>query len=201
MSVGQNVFSDNAAEQIIDATRLVQASQKNEAGELAPGGLSPVLVQITALTSDSAYTTGYYDAVEVKRSGINTYWTNSLRAFGGAGTLPPLGEINGSNSVPENFVTTAFPTYKSDGTILWKFVGPVTMVPVVVAAKVAYNKYTVSVYGNGRYDDAGSDQPATLTGKTLWIYDIASSETIPAGTWLMAVRVNTHYEGQVPIWL
>jgi len=76
-----------------------------------------------------------------------------------------------------------------------------TAVPVQITAKVAYNKYTVDVFGNGRFEDDGTPYTATIEDATLWIYDIASSETIPNDTWVMAMPVSGHYEGQVPIWL
>ena len=74
-------------------------------------------------------------------------------------------------------------------------------VPVQITAQVAYNKYTVDVFGDGRFEDDGTPYVATVEDATLWIYNIATSETIPNATWVMAVPVDGHYEGQVPIWL
>lgn len=66
-------------------------------------------------------------------------------------------------------------------------------VPVKVTASTAYNRYTVDVHANGE------DEAATATGATLHILQIATSETIPNNTWLMASKIGDNYRGQVPV--
>ncbi len=70
-------------------------------------------------------------------------------------------------------------------------------VPVAITAVVSvadpYIKYTVSVYGDGYYDDDGLAQTATETGKTLYV--LADLETaLDVGTRLIATQFGEHYE-------
>jgi hypothetical protein len=74
-------------------------------------------------------------------------------------------------------------------------------VAVEITAAVAYNKYTVDVYGDGVYDDAGAAKSATETGKTCFIRQIAVGSTIPLGTILTASAVGEHYEADIVRWI
>ena len=55
-----------------------------------------------------------------------------------------------------------------------------TTIPIKITAKIDYNTYTADVYADGR------DQDPSETGATVRVLDIAETETIPNGTWLMA---------------
>lgn len=79
---------------------------------------------------------------------------------------------------------------------------PVQITAVVASPASFYgHKYTVSVYGDGRYDDAGALQSPTETGKTLFLLALASGTAVDVNTWLMATPVGDHYEATVPQWL
>ena len=52
--------------------------------------------------------------------------------------------------------------------------------PVKITAKTDYNTYTADVFGDGL------DQTATVTGATIRVLSIATTETIPTGTILFA---------------
>lgn len=74
-------------------------------------------------------------------------------------------------------------------------------VAVKTTAKVSDTKYTVDVYAEGMFDDAGAAKSATDSGKTLFIRQIAAGSTIPNGTFLDADPVDDHYEVNILRWL
>jgi len=69
-----------------------------------------------------------------------------------------------------------------------------------VQAKISQHKYYLDIYGDGLYDDAGATQAATLTDEDGFINQI-STDTIPVDTVVMAIKVDNHYEFQLPVWL
>lgn len=68
-------------------------------------------------------------------------------------------------------------------------------IPVKVTAVVSDQKYTVSVYANGAYTDAGAAVAATETGQVLYILNTLV-DSLDVDTWLMASKYGTHYEAE-----
>jgi hypothetical protein len=77
-------------------------------------------------------------------------------------------------------------------------------VPVKITAITStLGEYIISVYENGRYLDDGAVPPVfieittpTDTFQTLKLLDSAGTSA-PIGTWLLAKKVGTHYEGSI----
>ena len=87
---------------------------------------------------------------------------------------------------------------------LWLFQlggGGTTTIPAVIQSKVSGNEYLCRVYENGQYTDAGVGKPFTAQNQTLFIWQVSASKEVPAGSYLMVIKVDDHYEGQVPVWL
>ena len=68
-------------------------------------------------------------------------------------------------------------------------------VPVQVVSGGPGQDYVADVYGDG------DSEAATETAVDLRILQLAPSETLPVGTWLLASKIGDVYYGQVAIWL
>ena len=95
-----------------------------------------------------------------------------------AATQRTIGAIRKADKLPRNLtgngikrVPVSKTTSNASGT---------STLPVKITAKTDYNTYTADVFGDGL------DQTATVTGATIRVLSIATTETIPTGTILFA---------------
>ena len=75
------------------------------------------------------------------------------------------------------------------------------MVKAVITGFVSGNKYSATIYDKGMFTDAGAAKTSTLTGKDLYINQIAAGTTLDVGTCLDAMKADNHYEANFPRWL
>ena len=130
------------------------------------------------------------------------------------GTLSPQVKLRGDSGVDwaEEYPLQLC-KIKTDSTGLLEYLKPFTQRlhyrPIMptrhamgkIVAKISQNVYTVDIYEDGIYDDAGSTKAKTEVATQCFCHQISNYDTIPANTVVYLLRFDDHWEFQVPTWL
>jgi hypothetical protein len=155
----------------------------------------PIPVQPTVLAriTGAGASAGYYEAEQVVWNAAGSAWAT----YTGGSTFTTAGagevyELTASAAVPDDSIVQLFPVGDNAGANRWVFAGASAgggSVSAKITSKSAGLVYLCSLYGNG----VGS--AATSTGVSVTVINVATGETLPANTYIMAFAVGAGYEG------
>lgn len=190
-----NTFDTRSVERISNVVRSVEGTRRDLTGQ--PGRRKPtiqgtILAEITA----SGATAGFYKAKQKVWDG-SAFIDFPLGRLWNGTSLPEVFDVNGTTGIADGTIVFLTRIGDTAGGFQWVIISNVgtSTFPVKITSKESGSTYRIDVFADG------SDQPATETGETIIIMQIDSSQTVPSGTFLLAVKIGTTFYGQVPIWL
>jgi len=192
------VWEENAAQRAGRATLLVEQHiqpydkrNRSAKGLTIPG---EIIAKITVADSG----TPTYEAKQViYDTGLTTFSEVGRTWSDGFGSnLPKIREIDGGEGIPVGTIIKPFKLGTSDSSFQWFFsAGGTSIFLLKITSGGPGDSYLGEVFGNG------ADSAATATGVTIRIAQIVLTETIPAGTFLLGIRIGAEFWGQVPVFL